>query len=289
MTDRDIAWIRAAGEQEALLASRAAGSGPLFVWGHTLMGSMAQEDIIGTLGWSTLQDKARMVHYDARGHGESESSASPADYTWPHLARDMWTVADFHSKNRAPIILGGASMGCATALHAACQQPDRVAALVLVIPPTAWDQRHTTAGPYKGFASGVELTRGLPLKLLTLLKWLPPPKNANLKGRISRVAARSMGSANPTGISAAMRGASLSDLPPTGDLEKLQIPTLILAWANDPVHPLNTALTLARTMPQATLEISTTADEAERWDLLVRRFVTSLHTPQPALTESPSD
>jgi 3-oxoadipate enol-lactonase len=277
MSELDINWIRSTGKKEALLACRATGSGQLFVWGHILMGSMTQEDIIGTLGWSGLKDIARIARYDARGHGRSESSEAPEDYAWPQLAKDMWAVADYYDKKKKnPIILGGASMGAATALHAACQQPKRVKALVLVIPPTAWEERNTTARPYQGFASGVELTRGLPLKML---KWLPPATKASLKGRITRVTARSMGSANPKGISAAMRGAAMSDLPPLEVLEKLQIPTLILAWPNDPVHPLSTALTLARVLPKARLEVSPTADAPDRWPQQVRRFINSLHNP----------
>lgn len=39
------------------------------------------------------------------------------------------------------LILGGASMGAGTALHAVVAYPERVAALVLVIPPTCYEIR----------------------------------------------------------------------------------------------------------------------------------------------------
>ena len=39
------------------------------------------------------------------------------------------------------LILGGASMGAGTALHAVTTFPDRVAALILVIPPTCYEIR----------------------------------------------------------------------------------------------------------------------------------------------------
>ena len=275
MSESDINWISAIGKQEARLASCAIGSGPLFIWGHTLMGSMDQEQGVGTLGWECLQDIARIVRYDARGHGRSASSAEPTDYTWPHLAKDMWAIAE-HYAATDKVILGGASMGAATALHAACQRPERTRALVLVIPPTAWDERDTTAKPYHRFATGVEWTKGIPLKMLS---WLPPTRKTDLKERIARVTARSMATANPLGISASMRGASLSDLPPVEHLAKLNTPTLILAWPNDPVHPLNTALSLARILPEAQLEISTTTDAAERWPVQIRRFIDGLNHP----------
>src|SRR5690242_6825837 len=77
----------------------------------------------------------RVVRYDARGHGRSAATGDDADYQWSALAQDMLGVLDALGAETA--VLGGASMGTATALHAAVSSPQRVEGLVLVIPPTA--------------------------------------------------------------------------------------------------------------------------------------------------------
>ena len=50
-------------------------------------------------------------------------------------------------QGHARYVLGGVSMGAATALAAAVQQPGRVAGLILALPPTAWDSRPRQASP----------------------------------------------------------------------------------------------------------------------------------------------
>jgi pimeloyl-ACP methyl ester carboxylesterase len=75
-------------------------------------------------------------------------------------------------------------------------------------------------------------------------------------------------------VVAAMRGASRSDLPPRSRLEELKTPALILAWNDDPSHPLSTAERLADSLPAATLHEATTAEDVERWPDLVHEFLT---------------
>ena len=45
------------------------GPGPLFLWGHGLLGSMAQEDSVPLFDWSPVAAHARLVRYDARSPG----------------------------------------------------------------------------------------------------------------------------------------------------------------------------------------------------------------------------
>ena len=286
MNQPDIQWVLAEGSHPALLASRADGRGRAFIWGHTLMGSMAQEDTMGVFGWQGCVDIARIIRYDARGHGRSESAGAAVDYAWPGLARDMWQVADCHAGNRAKVILGGASMGCATALHAACQHPDRVRGLVLVLPPTAYADRKKTARVYELSASLVALTRGLPLKLL---RWLPLAPGADLRTRTDRASGRLLADASPSGISNPLRGAALSDLPPPERLARLTMPALVLAWPDDAVHPLANAIALANTLPHAELQVSGSAQDPERWPHTVRRFLMSLNQADQDWTNVPLD
>ena len=68
------------------LAVREEGRGPTFLWGHGLLSSMAQEDEIGAFDWSATTQSMRLVRYDARGHGESETSDDPEALRWQALA-----------------------------------------------------------------------------------------------------------------------------------------------------------------------------------------------------------
>jgi len=120
---------------------------PLFLWGHGLMSSVAQEDALAIFDWSPVCAHARLVRYDARSHGDSDLDLDP-----PTCAGPNWPATCSGSPLRSGLrarCSGGISMGCATSLHAAVLAPDRVIGLVLVAPPTAWETRHRQARFYR--------------------------------------------------------------------------------------------------------------------------------------------
>lgn len=121
------------------LAYEMSGTGPTLVWGHGLTSNMARDDAFEVLDWPTVRHVARVLRYDARRHGESESTADPIDHHWRNLDLDQLALAD--AVGVGSYIAGGASLGCATALHAALLAPERVTALLLAIPPRAWETR----------------------------------------------------------------------------------------------------------------------------------------------------
>ncbi len=155
------------------LAYDEVGSGRGFLWGHGLSSSRAEEDTTGLLGaWPFPGDEARRVRYDARGHGGSPGPADPAAYRWDELARDQLGLAD--ALGIGTYVAAGASMGCATALHAAVLAPERVDALVLVIPPTAWVSRPAQRALYE---AGADLIDGEGLAAFAEVSaQAPPPK-----------------------------------------------------------------------------------------------------------------
>jgi pimeloyl-ACP methyl ester carboxylesterase len=69
------------------------------------------------------------------------------------------------------------------------------------------------------------------------------------------------------------RGAALTDLPTAAEVARLQVPTLILAWSDDPTHPLQTAETLVRLLPAAQLHVAREYSQVLRWPTLIRDFV----------------
>ena len=231
------------------------------------MSSMAQEDEIGAFDWSATTQSMRLVRYDARGHGESETSDDPEALRWQALAVDMLGVADGVGADR--LALGGASMGCATALYAALEAPERVEKLVLVIPPTAWSTRRTQRRLYRAGAMMVA-TVGVGA-FVAFIRTQPVPRRLH---KTREVFLNHLAKADRRSVVAAMRGASRSDLPPRRRLEELRSPALILAWNDDPSHPVSTAQRLADSLPAATLHEATTAEDVERWPDLVHEFLT---------------
>src|SRR5206468_3265300 len=130
------------------------GEGLPFFWGHGLVSSMEQEDRFLVMDWARLARRYRVIRWDARGHGLSSGAPVPDDYRWDNLARDLIALADELGIDQ--FVAGGASMGAATALHAAIQAPERVLGLVLMLAPTAYETRDEQADLYRAAAVLVE-------------------------------------------------------------------------------------------------------------------------------------
>ena len=245
------------------------GQGRPFVWGHGLLFSMDQDDRAGVLIPQHIEG-IRLVRYDARGHGCSAATRKSDDYRWSSLAEDMLAVLD--ATGAPSSVLGGASMGCATSLHAAVMAPERVEALVLVIPPTAWGGRRVQAAMYRAGARVVAVGGMGPF--VTMGRAAPAPRI--LSGELAPVrdvALEAMEHLDRTVVPHILRGAASSDMPAKDALATLDIPTLVLAWEGDPGHPLATAEELLRLLPQAELHIATEPSDVRQWPSLITDFV----------------
>ncbi len=252
-----------------LAVSAGSGRGVPFVWGHALQCSMRADAASGVFDWSGLAPAVRVIRYDARAHGESCSEADPRGCAWESLARDMWRVAEDCGADFP--VLGGASMGCATAVWAAMQHPRRVAGLVLVIPPTAWEWRPRQVRSYLMMARLVRFAGRLPFRAASALLGDRPP-DGPLKA-IAREVVRDLATRDPRDAEVAFKGAALSDLPSPERCAGLRMPTLILAWRNDPAHPVEVAQRLAEVMPNARLEIAESEREVRGWPDAVGNFL----------------
>lgn len=261
---------------ELAVASGAAAAGlPLF-WGHGLLCSMAQEDSAGILPWAALGAETRLIRWDARGHGNSGAPPRDEDYRWEELARDLWALADALPVERA--VLGGVSMGAATALHAAVLAPERTQGLVLMAPPTAWATRPRQAILYRRMASLVDRVGLAPFRWLGWLGSLVVP-NPGLRV-FQRTVAEGFRHARPPAVSTALRGAALSDLPDPERIAELTAPVLILAWTGDASHPVSTATELAERLPKAELHVASRSDPMESWGKRLSDFVARLRVEE---------
>ncbi len=206
----------------------------------------------------------QVVRYDARGHGTAGGPDDQAAYRWPALATDLLALADALGFDR--FVSSGVSMGTATTLHAAVRAPERIEAMILAAPPTAWETRAAQADQYR---AGAEFFRGKdPSALAAFLQ--PPLVFAD---RPPEAAIPDIpGDLLPT----VLHGAADSNLPDKGDLAALDQPTLILAWADDPSHPVSTAEQLHETLPNATLHVSSDVDDVRTWTDHIQRFLATL-------------
>jgi len=243
------------------LTVREQGSGPALIWGHGLLTSMAQEDDVDVFDWWSSGAAMRWVRYDARGHGESAATHDPANYRWPALARDVLELATQLGEQRA--VFGGVSMGCATSLHAAHVAPERVAGLLLVAPPTAWEKRPRQSRIYRVGAAIVGTVGLAPLRWMSGFSL--PSRQDSIVTRVQQALVRHLATADERAVAAALAGAAQSDLPLAEDLARIDVPTLILAWRGDPIHPISTAERLAEVMPDAELVVARSLADIRGW------------------------
>jgi pimeloyl-ACP methyl ester carboxylesterase len=225
--------------------------------------------------WRDL-DGWDVVRYDARGHGSAGGPDEPGAYRWPALADDQLRLLDERGIDRA--VLAGASMGAATALWSTVKAPDRVRALVLVIPPTAWATRPAQARAYRIGATVLSAPLG-DKAFLAAAKVAPTPAilREELAPLVDGVTA-GMAAIPRTRLAAILRGAADSDLPPPADLAAAvgDKPVLVLAWDTDPGHPVSTATALGEVLPHALVEVATAPSQVLGWPARVQGFLASL-------------
>jgi pimeloyl-ACP methyl ester carboxylesterase len=232
-----------------------------FVWGHGLSSSRADEDRRPLINLAQIAECRPVVRYDGRGHGESGDVASPQQGDWAELALDQIELMD--QLGLGEVALGGASMGTATALHAALRLGGRVRKLILVIPPTAWESRRAQVELYEQMASILEAKGVEPL--IQGLRMVPPPDPFVGDDEWLGNRTEALRRADPERLAAVFRGAAVADLPPPEEIETIVSPTLILAWTGDPGHPVSTAEQLGQLLPNSELAFASTADELATW------------------------
>jgi len=266
-----VAGIRGTELHYEVLGDSTSSVTPL-VWGHGLTSSRASEDEFPLIDFDVLAGNRAVVRYDARGHGESGSLMSALEGDWAELAHDQLRLIDH--LGLGSVVLGGASMGAATALHAALRIPERIDGLILTIPPAAWETRAAQVDLYEQMASIVE-TRGPELLIQRAAAMPPPDPFVEDDTWIDRRAA-ALRAADPNRLAAAFRGAAVADLPLPDAIATIEIPTLVLAWSGDPGHPVSTAERIIELMPHTELAIASTRDELATWTERCQRFLDSL-------------
>ncbi|MHA7288375.1 alpha/beta fold hydrolase [Arthrobacter sp. MDT3-24] len=229
---------------------------------HGLTSSRAHDRVLN-LDLGRGLSGTRLLRYDARGHGRSTGRKVPEDYQWRSLADDLLRLLD-HWFPGERVHGVGPSMGTGTLLHAASREPDRFTGLTLMVPPTAWETRLAQAANYRVAAALIE-SGGVEALLATTRGATPPPATIGAPETVPDVA--------DTLLPSLFRGAALSDLPAREAVARIDVPTTILAWLDDPGHPLSTAESLAALLPQATLMVARTPEDVQTWPNILSQDV----------------
>lgn len=220
--------------------------------------------------WRPAQEAARVVRYDARGHGKGMVQYVDRAYRWSALVDDMLRMA-----GDGPFVAGGCGMGAATALLAAVRAPRRLAALVLVAPPAGWQWRSERAEQFEELAHVVQLKGASALAE----RWPVPGQPSFLRDSFegpAELITRHLFAMDPRALPCILRGAAASDLPEKELVHAVIVPTLILGWSGDAGHPLSVAEELASLMIQNELHVADRLADVGTWPALVGDFLAAV-------------
>ncbi|HET9149715.1 MAG TPA: 3-oxoadipate enol-lactonase [Alphaproteobacteria bacterium] len=212
----------------------------------------------------------RVIRYDSRGHGQSESPPGP--YTIEDLAQDALGLMDELHLGRAAFC--GLSLGGMVGQWIAVHAPARLAHLVLantaprIGPPEAWDQRIAAVekGGMKAVADAV------------VTRWFT--KEFQRRNSLAATSLKQMLLAiDPAGYAATC--AAIRDMDLSGVISDIATPTLVIAGRDDAVTTLEDAKALVDAIGGAwgkvlnAAHLSNVEDAAEFDDAVLKFLLTT--------------
>lgn len=211
------------------------GPGPKLVFAHGLMGTGTAQRLqlrpLVDAGWT-------VATFDQRGHGSAPPTTNARDYDPEEMGSDLWEVADAAGFDRCWV--GGGSMGAATSFCAVRQKPERVEGHVVAIPALR-DAPHPLAFVFEALADRVR-DAGIE-GLIAMLVQLAGHMGREEQDEIFHEQLRTHDEAS---IECALRAVPrwiLPDVPSA--FAAMPFPVVVVAWDDDPIHPLDTAKDIA--------------------------------------------
>jgi 3-oxoadipate enol-lactonase len=192
----------------------------------------------------TLRDRFRVLRYDSRGHGRS--AAPSGDYTIELLADDAIGLLDGLGVERAHFV--GLSKGGMVGQVLGARNGDRLISLTLcstasyMAPKDLWQERIRTARE-RGMAAMVDQV---------VERWFTPDFRASGGPAVERV--REMILATPAEGYAACC-AAIRDMDLRETIGGIEVPTMIVAGAQDPATPPERAEEIHGRVKGSTLEL----------------------------------
>lgn len=246
---------------------------PLCVWAHGMRGDLNNDDEEGLWNFwkycdvgdgaesrATARDIG-VIRYNARGYGASSDVRRTREARWDNRGSDMIELARRVRKgNGGKLVFCGASLGAATSIWAAVLAyesgvaEDAPAALVIVTPPTFYEERESRKKKLKAkVAKGaaVENTKA-PRRVFAAARDPVVPEPPSL--------------ANPNDSCAVevLIGSAQSNLPePERVREALRdIPVICLAWdCGDVTHPVSSAMVIKDLVPHAEIVVASSKED----------------------------
>jgi len=221
------------------------GQGRPLVWAHGLSGWRQS----GINKFQHLADHYRLITFDQRGHADSSPVTDPALYDPDAMAGDIAAILD--TLGHECTIVGGESMGAATALSFALNWPERVQALLLIAPAFG-DQPHAQ-GDVTRENGRLIIEKGMEAYLAkTAAEQREMGMSEELVAYLAKVRRSHQPASLATAFLTVIEWVLFDDI---AALAGLDIPVYIAAWPNDPMHPQALAERMVAALPNAQLEI----------------------------------
>lgn len=191
-----------------------------------------------------LADRYRVLRYDTRGHGRSETTPGP--YSIALLADDALALMDALEIRQAHVV--GLSMGGMIAQQLGARFPERVLSLGLCdtaseMPPRSlWAERLAIAAG-QGTAGLVDST---------IQRWFTAPFIAREPAAIERVRRMILSTGTEGYIACA---SAVRDMAQTTMLLKVKAPTLVLVGRQDPACTVEQATVIHRMIDRSELVV----------------------------------
>jgi len=175
---------------------------------------------------AALEERFRVVRYDARGHGDSQVPNGP--YSIDDLADDVVALLDRIGVSRAHVV--GLSLGGMTAMRLAARNPERVHRVVLLCPAT----QLPPASGWLERAATVRTDGTAAVAAAVVQRWFTTEYLAASPD--DRIVHEQMVSATPAeGYAGCCEAIAKLDL--RQDLSAITAPTLAIAGQDDPATP----------------------------------------------------
>jgi len=227
---------------------------------------------------SELSDCARHIVPDLRGFGESD--APDGVYAMDLLADDLRGLLDSLRIERAVVL--GLSMGGYISLSFALRYPDRLAGLVLANTRAGSDTPEAAKARLEN--ADRALREGVRPVVEPMLAKLVSKAATIQRPELVEELRRLLLSSRPSGVAGALRGmAARIDATPL--LQRIRVPTLILAGTDDAIIPPAESHKMAAGIAHATMfEIPQAGhlanlEQPEAFNDAVRSFLKRLPTP----------
>lgn len=248
------------------------GDGPPLVLAYGIGGNAAQWDV----NVPALTARHRLILWEPRGHGRSDSPEDPARYSFARWVEDLRAVMDRLELARAHI--GGLSLGAGIATRFALAYPRRVRSL-LVTNSSSASGLPLPAAALVFRARSIEITLA---KGMDAMAEFAMAENPNVAARLALDPSSKdefyayYRALTPVGYANALRALLAMDYI-TGRLREIRAPTLLIGGDRDP--SLGPMREMQRRIRGATLVVLSPAshfanrDQPEAWNRVALEFL----------------